>query len=146
MTSLLRITAATAVLFGAGCNYEPCASESTDFQLLAPGDAIEIRVHACINRGEGDIELTMELSADGMPTVPLALLVDGILLDPEGGMQWSATAPGEPVSDAGCTQGKVITLRRIDTQPAVEYRGSLLADMSSPPRRSCSVAIAVTPL
>lgn len=89
----------------------------------------------------------MELSAEGTPTAPLALVVDGIQLRPQPGMRWFGEGTSsDQTSDEDCAPGKVITLRRLDADPAVEYRGSLSVEMSAPPLRSCSVTISVTPL
>lgn len=146
MTSTRHIGAAAAALFAAQCNYEHCDRESVDFQLLAPSDAIEIRIIACTGPRDGALVLAMELSADGVPTAPLALLVDGIVLQPQSGAQWFANGVEELASDEDCVSGKVITLRRLDTDPAIEYRGSLSVVMSAPSLRSCTVTISVTPL
>ena len=89
----------------------------------------------------------MEISDHGKPTAPLGLLVDGIQLRPEVGMRWVADgAFSDLASDADCAPGKVITLRRLDADPAIEYRGSISVDMTAPRRRSCTVMISVSPL
>lgn len=141
------IGGATATLLATGCNWEHCDLESVDFRLSAPGDAIEIRIEGCTDRRHGDFSIVMEVSVAGTPTLPLALVVDGIRLHPHPGMRWFADGtPSDQTSDEDCVPGKVITLRRLDMDPAIEYRGTLSVDMSAPSLRSCSVMISVTPL
>lgn len=147
MTSAWRIGSAVVALLAVNCNWEQCDLESVEFQLPAPGDAVEIRIEACTDRRDGGARLTMEISAHGKPTAPLGLVVDGIQLRPEVGMRWVADgAFSDLASDADCAPGKVITLRRLDADPAIEYRGSISVDMTAPRRRSCTVMISVSPL
>jgi hypothetical protein len=147
MTSARHIGTVAAALFAAGCSYNHCDTESVDFQLVAPGDAIEIRIEACTGGlRDGELVLALELSADGTPTAPLTLVVDGIVLQSQSGMQWFANGVEELAGDEECDHGKVITLRRLDADPAIEYRGSLSVEMSAPSHRSCSVTISATPL
>jgi hypothetical protein len=147
VTSARPIVVAVVALLAVDCSWEHCDLESINFQLPAPGDAIEIRIEACTERRDGSVTLAMDFSAHGTPTAPLALVVDGIQLQPQPGMRWLAFGeiPGQ-TSDEDCAPGKVITLRRLDADPAIEYRGSLSVDMSAPPLLSCHVTISVKPL
>jgi hypothetical protein len=134
-------------LLATACDWERCDRRSAEFALPNPGDAIEIRILACTDRGDGDLRLDMSLFAQGTPTSPLALTVDGIDLHATRPLTWVADSTFSDLStDQDCSPGKVITLRRLDADPGIAFKGTLTVDMSAPPLRSCSVKITVTEL
>jgi hypothetical protein len=88
----------------------------------------------------------MSLFAQGTPTSPLALTVDGIDLQATRPLTWVADSTfSDLATEKDCSPGKVIILRRLDADPGISYKGTLTIDMLAPPLRSCSVTITVTP-
>lgn len=122
-----------------GCDWERCDAQALDFELAEPGDAVELRIEACPDRGKGDLSLDMSITAEGTPASSFALLVDGIVLQPESSMRWVSSSVFELLSDEDCN--RVISLRRTDADPGIVVQGHLDAEMSAPQSRTCSVAL-----
>ncbi|MFV8752881.1 hypothetical protein ACNOYE_20235 [Nannocystaceae bacterium ST9] len=146
MTESMKIMISLALL-ASGCNWEPCGVESADFELREPGDAIEIRIEACPEGGQGDMTIDMDLTGSGTPTSAFAVIVDGVQVSAVGPMSWvTSSGFSEAIADSDCSPGRVITLRRIDEQPELSFSGSVSVDMSAPAQRTCSVDVSVSPL
>ena len=129
-----------------GCNWTPCADETVDFTLAAPGDAVEIVVRACGPRRGADLELSITLETDHEPMEPLAVAIDGVSISatPDG---WAGgDGFSDLVTDADCDPGRRITVQRVDSDDSVRFTGTLTAEMSARPHHSCSATITVLPL
>ncbi len=129
------------------CNWHECASETVEFELAAPGDAVEIVIEACPDR-RGSAELFITLGAEGESSQPLAVSVDGVGIGVDGdGDGWAGgDGSSEIVGSADCDPGRRVTVRRLDSDPGVTFAGTVTIEMEAPPRHSCTAAITVRPL
>jgi hypothetical protein len=130
---LCSIVLATA----ASCTPDLCDSETVEFELAAPGDAVEIVLGGCPDGGGASLSIT--LSTQGDTSKPLAVNVDGVPIDADGD-EWA----GNNVS-MGCGTGERVTVRRLDNNPEVSLTGTVSVEMYAPPRGSCTAEITVTP-
>lgn len=142
-----RWVVAVMMLVGSlGCDYEACADAEASFVLPAPGDTVELVVHACGPRRNG-IDLFLALDADRPPAETLAVEVDGVgiyLQARDGG--WTSDDSSSTASAADCDPGRRITIRRLDSDDTVMISGTIAVGLSAPKRRTCSADIVVTPL
>jgi hypothetical protein len=138
----MRSALALAVFLVLGGCVQPCETESMDFALADPGDAIAIRIVACPEDGS-HVWANMKLAARGTPASPLTVLVDGIWLRREGPMAWKTTARDSIEVD--CENGTIIELERVDAEPRVSFEGNLEVEMSTWvwAREKCSLEVSV---
>lgn len=127
------------------CSWHDCDSETAEFELAAPGDAVEIVIEACPDR-RGGAQLFITLGAEGASSQPLAVSVDGVSLSLVGDGWTGGDGSSEIVDSADCDPGRRVTIRRLDNDPGVTFAGTVTIEMNAPPRNSCTAEITVRPL
>lgn len=141
---MIRLTLALFTIAALGCNWEPCADAHADFTLAAPGDSVELLVHAC-GAEKRDLELRISLQPDRPPAGPLAIEVDDVEFYATGDTWGSEHNFSDEATDADCDPGRRITVHRLDADATVSISGTLVAEMSAPKRKTCTADISVTP-
>lgn len=132
------------LVVGTGCNWHSCDDESVEFELAAPGDAVEIVVEACVE-DQGGAQLFVTLRAEPDSSLPLSVRVDGVGISAGAGGWGGGDGSSELVGPEDCDPGRRVSFARLDADPAVRISGSLRVKMNAPPGGTCSAAITVTP-
>lgn len=133
------------LVIGPACTWHACDSDTVEFELPAPGDAVEVVLKACPDR-RADAQLSITLSAQGDPQKPLAVNVDGIGIGLDGDGWAGRDLFSEAVGPEDCDPGRRVTVRRLDNDPGVSFIGTVSIELSAPSRTSCSAEITVNPL
>ncbi|HEY0135703.1 MAG TPA: hypothetical protein VGB85_16580 [Nannocystis sp.] len=142
---MIRLLLVLLVLGPLGCNYATCADADASFVLPAPGDVVELTVHACGPERNG-MELIVSLGADRAPEETLAIEVDGLGVHLDARDDgWISEDIGSSASSADCEPGRRITIRRLDSDDTVRISGTVAVAMSAPGRETCTADIVVIP-
>jgi hypothetical protein len=123
---MIRLSIVVMALVLGGCHEQTCVTETVEFELLNPGDAIELRVGGCGPRSE--LEFHGQMTVIGTPSSPLSVIVDGMDMPSVGPMEWMT----EPVFDEPCASSKLMRLQRVDEEPAISIAGSLAIEVGAP--------------
>jgi len=131
----LYILCCLVLATASSCSPQLCDSETVEFELAAPGDAVEIVLGGCPDGRDASLSIT--LSTQGDTSKPLAVIVDGIPIFPDGD-EWSSND-----ASIGCDTGERVTVRRLDNNPEVSFTGTVSVEMYAPPRDACTAEITV---